>query len=136
MYDDGHIYTDDAGTIKWKFAGGPAAEYAAATGYNPYKLVQFARKDSFDNDPDTASMFDDQHVYSKPGQYTASVAPAFPKTDKIKQDIDTKDTTPLPNPAFPIELGVLAQKQKRSQDTFDVDDKNEAQPNDSSMYDD
>jgi len=24
--------------------------------------------DSFDRDPDTSSMYDDQHVYSKPGQ--------------------------------------------------------------------
>jgi 3',5'-cyclic AMP phosphodiesterase CpdA len=40
MYDNGHVYTDTAGSIKWKYAGGPAAEYQAATGYNPYKLVQ------------------------------------------------------------------------------------------------
>jgi len=40
MYDDGHVYTDDAGKIKWKFEGGPAAEYQKATGYNPYTLVQ------------------------------------------------------------------------------------------------
>lgn len=40
MYDDGHVYTDTAGSVKWKFAGGPAAEYQKATGYNPYTLVQ------------------------------------------------------------------------------------------------
>lgn len=67
MYDDRHVYTDDAGHINWKFEGGPAAEYQKATGYNPYKLIQVDRKDSFDMDPDTASMYDDGHVYSKPG---------------------------------------------------------------------
>jgi len=69
MYDDGHVYTDDAGKIKWVFAGGPAAEYAKATGYNPYTMVQVGKSDSYDMDPDTASMYDDGHVYSKPGQY-------------------------------------------------------------------
>ena len=40
MYDDGHVYTDDAGHIKWKYEGGPAAEYQKATGFNPYALIQ------------------------------------------------------------------------------------------------
>jgi hypothetical protein len=30
MYDDGHVYTDKAGALTWKFAGGPKAEYDAA----------------------------------------------------------------------------------------------------------
>jgi hypothetical protein len=74
MYDDGHVYTDTAGSIKWKFAGGPAAEYAAATGYNPYKLSQHKhkkhhhrdRKDTFDSDPTSTSMYDDTHKLGVP----------------------------------------------------------------------
>jgi hypothetical protein len=29
---------------------------------------QMQSADSFDRDPDTASMYDDQHVYAKPGE--------------------------------------------------------------------
>jgi len=82
MYDDGHVYTDHAGTLNWKFAGGPTAEYEAAKAAKASsKLVQFARggTDTFDHDPDTSSMYDDQHVYSKPGEYTASVPATAPK---------------------------------------------------------
>jgi hypothetical protein len=70
MYDDGHVYTDTAGSVKWKYAGGPAAEYQANTGFNPYKLVQHKhhhhrnRRDTFDQDPTTTSMYDDGHVYT------------------------------------------------------------------------
>lgn len=85
-------------------------------------------------DPDTTSMYDDGHVYSKPGQYVASAAADYPKTDKIKQNIDKVDTTQPASPDAPVELGVLAQK--KSHDTFDIDDKNEAEPHDASMYDD
>ena len=35
-------------------------------------------------DPDTTSMYDDGHVYSKPGQYTAGDVTPLPKTDKVK----------------------------------------------------
>jgi len=72
MFDDGHVYTDTAGSIKWKFAGGPAAEYQAATGYNPYTLSQHRHqnkhhhkaRDTYDQDPNTSSMYDDGHVYT------------------------------------------------------------------------
>jgi hypothetical protein len=66
MYDDGHVYTDHAGSLKWKFAGGPAAEYAAATGHKPFALTQHRHhmRDSFDKDPTSASMYDDGHVYT------------------------------------------------------------------------
>ena len=84
MYDDGHVYTDDAGKIKWVFAGGPAAEYQKATGYNPYTMVQTGKSDSYDMDPDTTSMYDDGHVYSKPGQYVGSPVNMPPKKDHIK----------------------------------------------------
>jgi len=30
MYDDGHVYTDKAGSLTWKYAGGPKAEFDAA----------------------------------------------------------------------------------------------------------
>lgn len=41
MYDDGHVYTDHAGSLNWKFAGGPAAEYEAAMAAKASsKLVQ------------------------------------------------------------------------------------------------
>jgi hypothetical protein len=30
MYDDGHVYTDKAGSLKWKFAGGPTKEFEAS----------------------------------------------------------------------------------------------------------
>jgi len=84
MYDDRHVYTDDAGHINWKYEGGPAAEYQKATGFNPYALIQQGRKDSYDMDPDTTSMYDDGHVYSKPGQYTVGEVTTLPKTDKVK----------------------------------------------------
>jgi len=80
MYDDGHVYTDHAGSLGWKFAGGPAAEYAAATGFNPHNLVQTGTSvqkkssDTFDKDdknqaePADACVYDDQHAYAaKPG---------------------------------------------------------------------
>jgi hypothetical protein len=35
-------------------------------------------------DPDTTSMYDDGHVYSKPGQYAPSAVAPLPKTDKVK----------------------------------------------------
>jgi hypothetical protein len=70
MYDDGHVYTDHAGKINWKFAGGPAAEYEASTGISPFKLAQHRHvhhnrlRDSYDKDPTTTSMYDDGHVYT------------------------------------------------------------------------
>jgi hypothetical protein len=128
MYDDGHVYTDHAGTLKWKFAGGPAAEYKAATGHEPFALVQRVKGDTFDHDPDTAAMYDDQHVYSKPGQYTASMPASAPKKQADAPAKATTNSSENPEKASLI--------QKKSTDTFDVDDKNEAQPSDASVYDD
>jgi len=39
MYDDSHIYTDKAGSLSWKYAGGPKAEYDAANALKNPSLV-------------------------------------------------------------------------------------------------
>jgi len=63
MYDDGDkvkTYNQKGlGSLNWKFAGGPKAEYDAAKAAQAETLSQYARKDSFDADPTTVSMFDD-----------------------------------------------------------------------------
>jgi hypothetical protein len=80
MYDDGWVYSHPgkfqrgdpmAGishkqNAEWKdekpfFMTGPK-EGALSQRFN-------TRKDTFDNDPDTASMYDDGWVYSKPGKF-------------------------------------------------------------------
>jgi hypothetical protein len=78
MYDDGHVYTDKAGSLAWKFAGGPTKEYEASKTPAPViptgKAALYQRHrnhvnaDAFDRDPDTASMYDDQQTYSRPGE--------------------------------------------------------------------
>jgi len=135
MYDDGHVYTDKPGNVNWKFAGGPKAELDASIAAKKAKaaapaaaapaLVQKSGKDSFDADGSTASMYDDQHVYSKPGQFTGGAAKLSGKPED-----PTKDAAAPGNPE-------AALSQKKSKDTFDVDDKQHAlDPQDSSMYDD
>ena len=70
-------------------------------------------------------MYDDQHVYSKPGQFTGGAAKLSGKPED-----PTKDAAAPGNPE-------AALSQKKSKDTFDVDDKQHAlDPQDSSMYDD
>ena len=72
MYDDGHVYTDKAGSLKWKFAWGPTKEFEASQTPKPEAPTGAAaliqryrnRKDTFDQDPTTASMYDDGHVYT------------------------------------------------------------------------
>ena len=70
MYDDGHVYTPAPGTLNWKFAGGPKAEFEAAQAKAKPEpsvaeaLVQRTHKDTYDHDPTTASMYDDGHVYT------------------------------------------------------------------------
>merc|ERR1712086_909130 len=67
----------------------------------------------------------DQHVYSKPGQFTGGAAKLSGKPED-----PTKDAAAPGNPE-------AALSQKKSKDTFDVDDKQHAlDPQDSSMYDD
>jgi hypothetical protein len=81
MYDDGDKQKTYSapGKLDWKFAGGPKAEYDAAMSSKkgsaaPVEaLIQKYKRDSFDGDSGSASMYDDQHVYSEAGQYTASV---------------------------------------------------------------
>jgi len=106
MYDDGHVYADKPGSVNWKFAGGPKAELdaaiAAKTATKP-ALAQHRHHhhrhgghkgaDTFDHDPDTTSMYDDQHVYSAPGAFKAS-ANAAPKGKAGPE----KDTAPASNP--------------------------------------
>jgi hypothetical protein len=36
--------------------------------------LNYKQADSFDRDPDTASMYDDQHVYAKPGENWANTS--------------------------------------------------------------
>jgi hypothetical protein len=77
MYDDGDkIKTYNgkvAGSLNWKFAGGPKAEYDAAMAAKTEKkeatetLIQRNAKDSFDGDSGSSSMYDDGHVYSEAG---------------------------------------------------------------------
>jgi hypothetical protein len=105
MYDDGYVYTDKPGNVNWKFAGGPKAELDAAIAAKTAKpaLAQHRHHhhrhggnkgaDTFDHDPDTTSMYDDQHVYSAPGAFKAS-ANAAPKGKAGAE----KDTAPASNP--------------------------------------
>ena len=71
MYDDTWTFSAP-GALDWKFAGGPKAEYDAAVKSKkaaPVEvLVQRQRKDSYDHDPTTASMYDDGFQYSAPGK--------------------------------------------------------------------
>ena len=72
MYDDSWTFSAPGG-LDWKFAGGPKAEYdAAQSSKKPAGPVEVLaqRKDSFDHDPTTASMYDDcdkQKTYSAAG---------------------------------------------------------------------
>jgi len=76
MYDDGDkvkTYNQKGlGSLNWKFAGGPKAEYDAAKAKakkpEPTEtLIQRNAKDSFDGDSGSSSMYDDGHVYSEAG---------------------------------------------------------------------
>jgi hypothetical protein len=123
MYDDGHVYTDHAGSLKWKFAGGPATEYQASTGVSPFKLVQHHhkhhndRRDTFDSDPTSTSMYDDGHIYTdKPGSLK-NPAPAVEKTEEKAPESKTL-------------LHKKHHHHKHGRDTFDSD------PTSTSMYDD
>ena len=62
MYDDGHVYTDKAGSLKWKFVPTEPAKEASLSQKDKVK------QDTYDHDPTTTSMYDDGHVYTdKPG---------------------------------------------------------------------
>jgi len=184
MYDDGHVYTNNAGSLNWKFAGGPKAEYDASIAANKPALVQHkhhhhrsnkdtydkdptsssmyddghvytdkpgslswkypaeveapvakslvhqkhhhhnhgGHKDTFDHDPNTVSMYDDQHVYSIPGKFDASTNAA---SAGKKSGIE-KDTAPASNPEAPA----LVQHTHITRDTYDHD------PTTTGMYDD
>ena len=111
MYDDGDkvkTYNQKGlGSLNWKFAGGPKAEYDAAKAANKKPeptetLIQRNVKDSFDGDSGSSSMYDDGHVYSEAGQFR----PAPVSENKGKK------------------VEELSQVSKKSHDTFDMDDKN------------
>jgi hypothetical protein len=133
MYDDGDKQKtySAAGKLNWKFAGGPKAEYDAAVGgkkadapveslhqrshhrrnqkqkhHRHHRNNGKSGADTFDNDPDTTSMYDDQHVYSNAGGFKASA--------------------PVASAAPPA----LMQHRLRTRDSFDHD------PTTTSMYDD
>jgi hypothetical protein len=70
MYDDSWTFSAPGG-LNWKFAGGPKAEYdAAMKAAKPAAPVEVLaqRKDSYDHDPTTASMYDDGFQYAAPGK--------------------------------------------------------------------
>jgi len=156
MYDDADkVKTYSApGALNWKFAGGPKAEYDASNKKSeaPVEaLMQRNKKDTFDADSGSTSMYDDQHVYSNAGQF----APATPSENPKKVDpekliqVSRKDTfdadigttsmyddqhvysnagefRPAPQSENPkkVDLEKLVQVSKRTHDTFDPDDKN------------
>ena len=161
------------GQLNWKFAGGPKAEFDAAQAANKKKegtpveaLMQRFKRDTFDGDSGSTSMYDDGHVYSEAGQFR----PAPPSENKKKADteklnqISRRDTFDSDSgtasmyddqhvyseagqfrPAPPSEnkkkkdTEALIQVNKRTHDTFDPDDKNNqgnADPQDTSVYDD
>jgi len=135
MYDDGDkvkTYNQKGlGSLNWKFAGGPKAEYDAAKAAKTEKkeatetLAQHHHhhkhhrntKDSFDADSGSASMYDDQHVYSEPGQNWSLT----PKEKKAKAAADALMAGPAP-------VEGLSQHIRR--DSFDADGAT------ASMYDD
>jgi len=134
MYDDGHQYSAP-GALNWKFAGGPKAEYDAAKASKPEAgpvevLTQHKHHhkhhrnavDSFDHDGDTSSMYDDQHVYSKPGKNWAL-------SPKEKKEKEADDKLTMAGAAAPAELA-QHRHHHRGQDSFDAD------PTTASMYDD
>jgi len=89
MYDDGDkVKTYSAnGKLNWKYAGGPKAEYDAAQAKKkdsaPVEVLS-QRKDSFDGDSGSASMYDDGHAYSEAGQFR----PSPPSENKKKVDTE------------------------------------------------
>jgi hypothetical protein len=133
MYDDGHVYTDKAGSLNWKFAGGPTEEFKASQTPAPKApegaaaLVQRHRhrKDTYDQDPNTTSMYDDGHVYTdKAGSLTWKFAGGPTKEFEASQ-------TPAPKAPEGAAAG-LAQRRHHymTADAFDRD------PDTASMYDD
>jgi hypothetical protein len=86
-------------------------------------LIQRYRRDTFDSDPDTSSMYDDGWVYSKPGKFKAGPAPT--PTAKEPAKVEEKPMS-APNPAAPA----LIQRTYGRKDTFDND------PDTAGMYDD
>jgi len=128
MYDDGHKYSAP-GELNWKFAGGPKAEYDAAhpkVEAPKESLIQHKHHhkhhrnaaDTFDHDPFTAGMYDDQWTYSKPGR--------IPLSDKEKKEQASEDK--LKGGPAPVEG--LAQHRRNKRDSYDHD------PTTASMYDD
>jgi hypothetical protein len=82
------------------------------------------RRDTFDMDPDTASMYDDGWVYGKPGKFKGG-NPMAGITGKV----------PLPTPEVALgnpdsAPGNLMQSYRGRKDTYDMD------PDTASMYDD
>jgi tellurite resistance-related uncharacterized protein len=134
MYDDGWVYSKPG-----KFKGGdpmagitgkvplPTKDAPMANPENaPGNLMQTyrERKDTYDFDPDTASMYDDGWVYSKPGKFKGG-DPMAGITGKVP--LPTKDA-PMANPENAP--GNLMQKYRNRKDTYDFD------PDTASMYDD
>jgi len=124
MYDDGWVYSKPG-----KFKGGPATVGLKPPKLpesdmpaNPAALHQRHQQDTFDNDKDTASMYDDGWVYSKPGKFKGGPATVGLKPPK------------LPESDMPANPAAFVQHHKhhhhQHNDSFDRD------PTTASMYDD
>lgn len=93
MYDDQHLY----GAVgSWKFPV-EAKKAAAAPAKEAKKaLMQMYHRDTFDKDPDTVSMYDDQHLYGAVGSWKFPVEkkeakPAAKKAEAKKALIQMGD---------------------------------------------
>ena len=119
MYDDLHTY----GQPGWAKFPKEAPKKEAPKKEAPKKLMQVNRRDTYDRDPDTVSMYDDLHTYVKPGSGAFAQ-----KSDTYDRDPDTVSMYDDLHTYVKPGSGAFAQKPKR--DTFDKD------PDTVSMYDD
>jgi len=130
MYDDGWVYSKPGKFRASPATAGkkpPADAPAAETPGNPAANVQVHshhhkhNRDTFDSDPDTASMYDDGWVYSKPGKFRGGPASAGKKPP-----VDAPAAETPANPAANVQV----RSHRSRKDTYDKD------PTSASMYDD
>jgi hypothetical protein len=103
MYDDQHVYSKPGKFESPEEEKEAAKKEAALKTGAPEAVTEESlsqhyrgKGDTFDNDPDTASMYDDGWVYSHPGKFTAGDKMAgITKSGPPK----VKDTEMAANPA-------------------------------------
>lgn len=100
MYDDGHVYTDKPGSFKnpapveeKKEEKAPESKTLLHKKHHHHRQGGNGFKDTYDHDPDTASMYDDQWAYAKPGEFRPSPSP-----ENTKGKVPETDTSPMPLP--------------------------------------